>query len=260
MTRKLLALIVLLTPPALAEIPLPPTPAKYVTDAAGVLDDARENALNEKLAQYERETSNQLIVYVDRRVPAGTTLEEMGAEAARKWGVGQAKTSNGAILFLFIDDRASRIVTGYGLEEKLTDAHSKRILMELRPQLRDSDYIGAVETGVDRMIATIADPNATPPVEASTVAERESQKFPWTFFLVGLFGFGGLFVFGFIKSLRAQHASATSPNRNSWLSDSSSSSSSSWSDSSSSSSSSDSSSSFSGGGGSSGGGGASDSW
>ena len=48
-------------------------PSKYVTDAAGVLDDERENALNERLAQYERDTTNQVIVYVDRRVPAGTT-------------------------------------------------------------------------------------------------------------------------------------------------------------------------------------------
>lgn len=71
-----------------------------------MLDDQRENALNERLAQYERDTTNQLIVYVDRKVPEGTTIEEMGAEAIRTWAVGQKKKDNGAILFLFIDDRA----------------------------------------------------------------------------------------------------------------------------------------------------------
>src|SRR5688500_7066667 len=106
--RKVMVLLAALALPAAAQIPLPASPTRYVTDAAGVLDDARENALNERLAQYERDTSHQVIVYVDRTVPAGTTLEEMGAEAIRTWAIGQAKKDNGAILFLFVDDRESR--------------------------------------------------------------------------------------------------------------------------------------------------------
>jgi uncharacterized membrane protein YgcG len=61
---------VLLAALALPLFALPPAPAKYVTDAAGVLDDAREEALNERLARYDRETTNQLLVYVDRHGPA----------------------------------------------------------------------------------------------------------------------------------------------------------------------------------------------
>lgn len=261
--RKLLLLFAFVTIPTIAAIPLPPKPAKYVTDAANLLDDTREHALNEKLAQYERETSNQILVYVDRKVPEGTTLEEMGAEAIRTWRVGQEKKDNGAILFLFVDDRQSRIESGYGLEGALTDARSKRILVELRPLLRDANYIGAIELGADRIIATIKDPNAAPPLEASTVAERESQDLPLRLLFFGIIFFGSILIYGFVRAVRAaSRAGASSGGGSSSSSSWSSSSSDSWSSSSSdsSSSSSDSSSSFSGGGGSGGGGGASDSW
>jgi uncharacterized protein len=257
--RKRLALLVFAALPVLAAVPLPTAPTKYVTDVANVLDDAREGALNETLAQYERTTSNQILVYVDRRVPAGTTLEEMGAEAIRTWAVGQAKKDNGAIVFLFVDEHQSRIEVGYGLEGSLTDARSRRILVEVRPLLRNGDYAGAAEQISDRIIATIADPNATPPLEASTVAERKSTNAPPWILFAGLLGFGGIFVFGFIRAIQSQNKSAATSN---WRTPSSNDSSSSWSssDSSSSSSSSSDSSSFSGGGGSGGGGGASDSW
>ena len=109
----------------IAAIALPPKPDHYVTDRAGVLPNAA--ALNEKLATFERQTSDQILVYVDQRLPADTTIEEMGSEAMRQWGVGQKGKDNGAILFVFVADRKMRIEVGYGLEGSLTDAKSKWI-------------------------------------------------------------------------------------------------------------------------------------
>ena len=158
MPRILLALVAAL--PLLASIPLPPAPTRYVTDAASVIPDDRESALNARLEQHDRETSNQILVYVAHKVPAGTTLEEMGAEAIRTWRVGQKGKDNGAILFLFVDDRQSRIEAGYGLEGTLTDARSKDILVELRPLLQAADYAGATELATNRIIETTAGPPA----------------------------------------------------------------------------------------------------
>lgn len=141
--------------PLFANVPLPPAPVNHVTDAAGVIPDDRQAALSETLAAFDRETSNQLLVYVDRKVPAGTTLEEMGAEAIRTWRVGQVEKDNGAILFIFIDDRQSRIEVGYGLEGVLTDAVSKRILVALRPSLQNGDYAAAAELGAQRIIGVV---------------------------------------------------------------------------------------------------------
>ena len=147
----------------LAVLALPPAPASYVTDHANLLDDAREHALNERLAQYERDTSNQLMVYVDRRLPEGTTIEELSTAAFNAWGVGQEGKNNGVILFLFIEDRRSRIEVGTGLGHVLTDERAKQILMEMRGPLREAWYTTAVEQGVERIIATLTSPPAPAP-------------------------------------------------------------------------------------------------
>jgi uncharacterized protein len=241
MRRVLLTLALAL--PLLASIPLPTAPTKYVTDAAGVIPDDRESALNEKLAAFDRETTNQVIVYVDRRVPAGTTLEEMGAEAIRTWAVGQAKTDNGAILFLFIDQRESRIEVGYGLEGTLTDAQSKRILVSMREALRAGDYAGAIESGAAQIVDVIKDPAAAEALLDTSGGTSNPGV------LIALLLLFIAIIVTMVAIGRSAKGSGDSSSSSDWSSDSSSSSSSS-----------DSSSDFSGGGGSGGGGGASDKW
>src|SRR5947208_12755487 len=100
----------------LAAIALPAKPDRYVNDHAHVLPAGRAEAIDAKLKSFEQSTSNQIIVYIDRKVPNGTTLEEMSSQAVREWGVGQKDKKNGAILFLFTEDRKMRIEVGYGLE------------------------------------------------------------------------------------------------------------------------------------------------
>src|SRR4051794_34602402 len=100
----------------LAVITVPPKPDHYVTDHAGVLPADRLEAIDAKLKSFEQSTSNQIIVYIDHKVPDGTTLEEMGSQALRDWKVGQKDKNNGAIVFLFTDQRKMRIEVGYGLE------------------------------------------------------------------------------------------------------------------------------------------------
>src|SRR5438105_1124483 len=138
----------------IAAIALPPKPTHYVTDRAGVVTNAK--ALDDKLAQFERDTSDQILVYVDQHLPPDTTIEEMGSEAMHKWGVGQKGKDNGAILFVFIADRKMRIEVGYGLEGALTDAKSKRIIETvIKPAFKRGDYETGISNGVDAMLATI---------------------------------------------------------------------------------------------------------
>jgi uncharacterized protein len=279
--RKVVLLLALLGLPgwaqSYAQIPLPAAPTKFVTDAAGVIPDVQEYVLNERLAEFERITTHQVIVYVDRNIPLGTTLEEMGAEAIRTWGVGQVKRDNGAILFLFIDSRDSRIEVGYGLEGTLTDAVSKRILVDMRPLLRNRDYAGAVTRGADAIVAAITTEPPAAEAAPQPMAAQAYQPEPYRdsssgaaacmgpFFVILL----GFFIIMVIRSGGVQRPtiggrprddSDDDSSSSSWTSSSSSSSWGGSSSSGSSSSSSGSSSGFSGGGGSGGGGGASDKW
>jgi len=236
-----------------AAISLPPKPDHYVTDRAGVLKNA--NALNEKLAQFERQTSDQILVYIDRKLPSDTTIEEMGSEAMKQWGVGQKGKDNGAILFVFVDDRKMRIEVGYGLEGSLTDAKSKRIIETvIKPEFRAGDYSAGIEEGTSAILATIrGEPYRG---TGRTVAQGSPKEYtiPWVVCPIALAMLIAFVVWAVIsgaKQNKRRTGSAWAPFLS--ISDSSSSGSSS-------SSSSDSSSSFDGGGGSGGGGGASGSW
>lgn len=138
----------------IAAISLPPKPAQYVTDHTGVLPNRA--ALNEKLAAFESETSNQILVYVDQQLPPDTTIEEMGSEAMKQWGVGQKGKDNGAILFVFVADHKMRIEVGYGLESVLTDAKARNITSTvIKPAFKKGDFAGGIERGVESMLAAI---------------------------------------------------------------------------------------------------------
>jgi uncharacterized protein len=244
-------------------ISIPPKPASYLTDHAHVLDAARAHALNEKLAQFERDTSNQLLVYVDRKLPPDTTIEQFANEAMHKWGVGQKGKDNGAVLFLFIDDRKMRIEVGYGLEAALTDARARDITSTIiKPYLKKQDYIGAAEAGASAMMETARVEHT----KGTGKTVHESKPVSSLAVVVGLtllslmVGLPIVLVVFLIRWLirrpRTPRSPRTEPPESSssgwsgWSSSSSSDSSSSSSDSSS----------FDGGGGDSGGGGASDSW
>lgn len=236
----------------LLAIPLPAKPAHYVTDNAGALSSDTAGKLDQKLKAFEQATSDQVLVYVDKKVPQGTTLEEMGAQAIRQWGVGQAKKDNGVILFVFTDDHKMRIEVGYGLEGSLTDAKSKLITSTImKPRLKSGDFNGAVEHGVDAILNTIGGESykgsGHTVAEANVNANSHRAVIPF-------FVFAAIVLFLVIGKLRVRPRRAYA---SSGFSGSDGSSSSDWSSSSDSSSSS---SDFDGGGGDGGGGGSSDSW
>ncbi len=137
-----------------AAVALPPAPSAYFNDYAGYIPPARARALDARLAQFERDSSTQLVVAIFPRLPAGAALEDYTVRTAQAWGVGQKKRDNGAVLFVFVADRTLRIEVGYGLEGRLTDAVSHAIIEnELKPLLRAGRPADALEAAVTAMIA-----------------------------------------------------------------------------------------------------------
>ena len=137
-----------------ASVALPPAPSAYFNDYAGYIPAARARALDARLAQFERDSSTQLVVAIYPRLPAGAALEDYTVRTAQSWGVGRKKRDNGAVLFVFVADRALRIEVGYGLEGRLTDAVSHAIIEnELKPRLRTGHPAEALEAAVNAMIS-----------------------------------------------------------------------------------------------------------
>lgn len=183
----------------LAAMTVPQKPDHYVTDRAGVLPADRATAIDEKLKSFEQTTSDQILVYIDKKLPDGATLEEMGPQALRDWKVGQKDKNNGAIVFIFTDDRKMRIEVGYGLEGTITDARAKLITSELmKPKIKQGDFAGAVDAAVNAMMnfarGDDSRGNGRTVAEANAAATSNSPLF-LLFPLLMFLGIGGFIVF-----------------------------------------------------------------
>jgi uncharacterized protein len=149
-----LSLLFALALPA-AEV-LPPKPTQYFNDYAGVVPADTANELNRKLEDFERASSSQVVVAVFSRMQSASSIEDYTWRVAQSWKVGQGEKNNGAILFVFIQDRRMRIEVGYGLEGALPDALAKQIIEdEIKPHFKNGDYAGGLTVGVTRILQAI---------------------------------------------------------------------------------------------------------
>ncbi len=153
----------------------PPRPAQYVTDNAGVLSSATVQNLDAELQRYEKATGHRIIVWMGETT-GDVPLEDWTIKAAETWKIGRPGKDDGAILFLFMQDRKVRIEVGYGLEGSLTDADSGLIINDtIRPRMRAGDTDGAVQAGVDRMLLTIT-PSFKNQIGHEVAAEASSSS------------------------------------------------------------------------------------
>jgi uncharacterized protein len=153
--RRLFAFAVLALLPLLAKAgDIPPVPAQYFNDYAGVVDQSTASEFNQQLADFERQTSSQIVVAVYPKLQTDDALDDFCYRTAQAWRVGQQKLNNGAVLFIFIQDHRMRIETGYGLEGALPDITCVRILDdEIAPYFKRGDFAGGLRAGINALIA-----------------------------------------------------------------------------------------------------------
>jgi uncharacterized protein len=133
---------------------IPQKPARYFNDQAHVVDATAAEELNNQLEDFERETSNQIIVAVYPKMETTDGLDDYCYRIFQAWGVGRKRNNNGAVLFVFVQNHKMRIQTGYGLEGALPDVTCDSILNDLMaPYFKRGDYAGGLRAGVNAMIA-----------------------------------------------------------------------------------------------------------
>jgi uncharacterized protein len=178
------ALVVAFSVAARAEVPVPEAPARWVTDRAAFLSPAAVDALDVRLGAYARQTGHQVLVYIDRTT-GGVPIEDWGARAFQKWRVGRKGIDDGAVLFIFSDDRRLRIEVGYGLEERVPDIVASRIINDrVVPLIRAGDRDRAVNVGVDALVAAVGAPPGSQPAQGAG-APPPQVHLPWWMWIVG---------------------------------------------------------------------------
>lgn len=139
-----------------ADLALPPPPSRRVNDFAGALAEADRARLENRLAERERNSRNQVVVAIFRSLE-GENLEDYSIRLAQSWRIGQKGLDNGVIFLVFVGDRKMRLEVGYGLEATLTDAVASSILRDVvAPRFREGRLADGVADGlaaIDRAIA-----------------------------------------------------------------------------------------------------------
>jgi uncharacterized protein len=138
-----------------AEPVVPPPPQAWVTDTVGALSPSARQALDQKLEAYERQTGHQVLVWIGAST-GDVSIEEFATRAFERWKVGRAAKDDGLVFFVLTQDRKMRIEVGYGLEDRVTDLVSGRIIREVvAPRLQANDVDGGIASGVDALLAAI---------------------------------------------------------------------------------------------------------
>lgn len=154
MINWFIALILIIFPCRAGALDVPALKGR-VNDYASVLSPETENKLEETLSALESSDSTQIVVLT---IPSleGEVLEQFSIKVAEEWEIGQKNKDNGAILLISKNDRKIRIEVGRGLEGKLTDLLSGRIIQhEIVPKFREGDFDGGIEAGVNAIVSVV---------------------------------------------------------------------------------------------------------
>lgn len=150
----LLACIVLLAPQAVHALDVPSLRGR-VNDYADMLSRSTEGQLDLLLQDLEASDATQIVVLT---VPSleGDSLEDFSIRVAEQWKIGQKDLDNGAILLIAKTDRKLRIEVGYGLEGRLTDLMSGRIISNIIvPRFKAGQIDQGVIAGVQAMVGVV---------------------------------------------------------------------------------------------------------
>lgn len=161
----LLALLAFAGTPALAE--LPARPDGPVHDQAGIIPAPEMQALDQRLRAYNQATGRSIIVATVGSLD-GLPVEDYAQKLAEAWDIGGAETEEGVLVLVAPNERQLRIHSGRGVQDRLTDALSGRIIRDtMAPRFKQGDFGGGIAAGVDQIIAQLD----RSPADAKAIAE-----------------------------------------------------------------------------------------
>ncbi len=142
-------------PPALSIAPAPPSPTRWATDTVGVLSPTARASLDARLEAYQYATGHQVVLWIGDSI-GDTPLDEWAVRTFDAWNLGRTGQDDGVALLVLVKDRKIAIEVGYGLEGALPDAMASRIINDvMAPRLGAGDYDGAMQAGIEAILAAI---------------------------------------------------------------------------------------------------------
>jgi uncharacterized protein len=145
----------------------PARPTGYVTDVAGIIDQATEARITDRAERLKAATGAEIAV-VTLPTIGQENEADVAREIGRRWGVGAAtdigdRTRNAGVVLLVVPRQNGRpgsgrvrVEVGRGLEGIVTDVTAGRIRDLMGERLAREEYSGALEAGVEALTGIIA--------------------------------------------------------------------------------------------------------
>lgn len=171
----LILLVLVVTGTAQAEVAVPLL-TQRVTDLTATLDAQQAQALEARLAEFEKNKGAQLAVLI---VPTTQpeAIEQYGIRVVEAWKLGRKNVDDGALLLVAKDDRTLRIEVGYGLEGVLNDATAHRIVDEIIvPYFKRGEFYAGIDAGMGAIMRVVEGEPLPPPKRAAASGKYDIES------------------------------------------------------------------------------------
>lgn len=162
-----------------------PRPQGWTVDLTGSLTAEDIQALNELCEEVNRKTGAEIAVVAVGTVD-GADPRDFATRLFDHWQIGQHGANNGILLFTALDDRASEIVLGMGIDTAESRRLSEEIMgEEMLPLFRAGNVAGALHQGADasaRRILGASLSGSEPSAEVSALQPSYPKPAPSTNF------------------------------------------------------------------------------
>lgn len=187
---------------------LPENPNQdFVYDEVGVISPSTKAYIEEQNRGL-RETGAQYAVAIVSTLD-GESIEEVGNQLFRKWGIGDSKKNNGVLLLVAINDHKMRIEVGYGLEGAITDGACGSIIRNtMAPPFKEGDYDQGIRKGSESIFRRIYTEyglsfQGEDPEEAQNKIQKE-EKEEFSYGLAGIVF--ALIILGVIMKIKRENS------------------------------------------------------
>ena len=137
------------------DVQVVPALSGRVIDQTGTLTAAQQQAIDAKLAAFEREAGPQIVVLM----VATTAPEDIAAYAQRvgdQWKIGRRDVGDGLLIVVAKNDRRINIQTAKALEGAVPDLAARQIIeRDITPAFKAGDYAGGLNRAIDSLQARI---------------------------------------------------------------------------------------------------------
>ncbi len=132
------------------KVQLPIKPLGWISDYEHIFSDSQISELDSIISDFEKETANEIaIVTIESSWTTKEIFDSLTLAIANNWGIGKKDKNNGILIGISTGLRKIRINNGYGIEAKLTDAETKKIIDDIiLPEFKKGNYFEGTKNGI----------------------------------------------------------------------------------------------------------------